>query len=160
MDAAPAKAKPTFFEEADPENPGWRIWRLSDDRRYNAQAIGKLLIREEGPQRARVRMFPELRHSNLADALHGGATLGFIDVALFGASRIFGLIEAGTAVTVDLSTQFIGAGRINEPLDAVVDLLRETRRLLFLRGLVVQGPDDEVIASFVGTIRKPSGSAR
>ena len=70
------------------------------------------------------------------------------------ASRSFGLITAGTAVTLDLCTQFIGAGRIDEPLDAVVELLRETGRLLFLRGLIVQG--DETIASFTATIRKPS----
>jgi len=31
--------------------------------------------------------------------------------------------------------------------------LRETRRLIFLRGLVVQG--EAVVASFSGTIRKP-----
>jgi acyl-coenzyme A thioesterase PaaI-like protein len=99
-------------------------------------------------------MFPEHRHSNLRDAIHGGVTLGFIDVAMFGASRIFGLIEAGAAVTLDLSVQFIGAGVIGEPLDAEVDLLKETGRLLFLRGLVMQ--DDNRIAAFSGTIRKPT----
>ena len=85
---------------------------------------------------------------------HGGALLAFIDVALFAAARGFGLITAGTAVTLDLSTQFIGGGRIGEPLEAQVELLRETGRLLFLRGLVVQG--DDKIASFSGTIRKPT----
>jgi acyl-coenzyme A thioesterase PaaI-like protein len=150
---------PAFIDNADPDHPGWRDWRLSDDRRFNAQAIGKLLIRQDGPGHARVRMFPEIRHSNLVDALHGGATLGFIDVALFGAARVFGLVDAGVAVTLDLSAQFIGAGRIDEPLDAKVELLRETRRLLFMRGLVVQGADDShLVASFAGTIRKASKS--
>ncbi len=145
---------PAFIDDPDPDHPGWRHWRLSDDRRYNHQIIGKLLIRSESPTQARVRMFPEMRHSNIADAVHGGTTLGFIDVALFGAARVFGLVEAGVAVTLDLSVQFIGAGRIDEPLDAVVDLLRETRRLIFLRGLVVQ--DEHMVASFSGTIRKAS----
>ena len=154
MNSAAPAIVPAFHDEPDPENPGWRLWRLSDDRRYNGQIIGKLLIRQDGPTQARVRMFPEMRHSNIADAVHGGTTLGFIDVALFGAARVFGLVDAGVAVTLDLSVQFIGAGRIDEPLDAVVDLLRETRRLIFLRGLVVQG--DEMVASFSGTIRKAS----
>ena len=100
-------------------------------------------------------MFPTRVHTNLQDAIHGGTTLGFIDVALFAASRMFGLIEAGTAVTLDLSTQFIGAGRLGEPLDAEVELLRETRRLIFMRGLVVQG--DNKVAAFAGTIRKSVG---
>lgn len=143
-----------FISEPDPENPGWLTWRLIDERRYNAQILGKMLVRSEDDGRARVRMFPTIRHSNLGNNLHGGTTLGFIDVALFGAARTFGLIEAGTAVTLDLSVQFLGAGAIDIPLDAEVELLRETRRLLFLRGLVVQG--EGKIAAFSGTIRKPT----
>ena len=125
---------------------------MVDTSRYNDTVLGKLIVRSEGEGKARLRMFPEHRHSNLGNAVHGGTTLGFIDVALFGAARMFGLIDTGHAVTLDLSVQFIGAGRLNEPLDAEVELLKETRRLLFMRGLVVQGEDR--IAGFAGTIRK------
>jgi acyl-coenzyme A thioesterase PaaI-like protein len=38
-------------------------------------------------------------------------------------------------------------------LDAVVDVLRETGRLGFMRGLVVQ--EDDLVASFTGILRKP-----
>lgn len=145
---------PQFTVGPDPDHPGWLSWDLIDPRRYNTQILGKMLVRSEGEGRARLRMFPTMRHSNLGDNLHGGTTLGFIDVALFGAARMFGLIEAGTAVTLDLSTQFLGSGAVDIPLDAEVELLRETRRLLFLRGLVVQG--DNRIAAFAGTIRKPT----
>jgi acyl-coenzyme A thioesterase PaaI-like protein len=150
----PQDESPGFISEPDPENPGWFTWQLLDDRRYNAQILGKMLVRSEGEGRSRLRMFPTIRHSNLGNNLHGGTTLGFIDVALFGAARMFGLIEAGTAVTLDLSTQFLGSGAVDIPLDAEVELLRETKRLLFLRGLVVQG--DNRIAAFAGTIRKPT----
>ncbi len=127
---------------------------MIDASRYNGTVLGKLIVCSEGDSKARLRMFPEHRHSNLGNAVHGGVTLGFIDVALFGAARMFGLIDTGLAVTLDLSVQFIGAGRLNEPLDAEVELLKETGRLLFLRGLVVQG--DDAIAGFSGTIRKPT----
>ena len=70
--------------------------------------------------------------------------------------RGFGLITAGTAVTLDLNTQFIGGGRIGAPIEAQVEVLKETGRLLFLRGLVVQGEDEAKIAAFSATIRKPS----
>lgn len=143
-----------FVSEPDPEHLGWLTWQLRDERRYNTQVLGKLLVRPGDPDKAWVRMFPELRHSNFSDNLHGGTVLGFIDVALFGAARMFGMIDVGPAVTIDLSVQFIGAGRIDVPLDAEVELLRETGRLLFLRGLVVQG--ENRIAGFSGTIRKPS----
>jgi uncharacterized protein (TIGR00369 family) len=145
---------PAFDSSPDPDNPGWFNWQMIDASRYNGTVLGKLIVRSEGDGKARLRMFPEHRHSNLGNAVHGGTTLGFIDVALFGAARMFGLIDTGLAVTLDLSVQFIGAGRLNEPLDAEVELLKETRRLLFLRGLVVQGADR--IAGFSGTIRKPT----
>jgi len=144
--------KPSFIHQPDPDNPGWMTWTLSDPTRFNS-LLGKMMVRLEPDGQARIRMFPEHVHSNLSDNIHGGTTLAFIDVALFAGARLFGLIEAGTAVTLDLSVQFIGAGRVGEPMDAVVELLRETGRLLFLRGLIVQG--DNKVASFSGTIRKP-----
>ena len=143
-----------FIDTVHPDHPGWRTWSLTDPTRFNT-LLGPMLFRVDGPI-ARVRMTPEHRHSNLRDHVHGGALLAFIDVALFAASRGFGLITAGTAVTLDLNTQFIGGGRIGEPIEAQVECLKETGRLLFLRGLVVQGDDETKIAAFSGTIRKPS----
>ncbi|WP_309546977.1 PaaI family thioesterase [Sphingomonas sp. SUN019] len=141
-----------FLYEEHPDHPGWMKWGFKDATRYNA-FLGDMIVRvEEGV--ARVRMTPGRQHSNLGDRVHGGALLGFIDVALFAAARSFGLISAGTAVTLDLNTHFIGGGRIGEPIEARVELLKETGRLLFLRGLVVQG--DDVVTEFSGTIRKPT----
>ena len=140
----------TFVYEEHPDHPGWMRWGFSDPTRYNS-FLGPMMVRIEGGI-ALVRMTPERRHSNLRDNVHGGTLLGFVDVALFAASRSFGLITAASAVTLDLSTQFIGGGRIGEPIEAQVELLRETGRLLFLRGLIVQG--EEKIMSFSATIRK------
>ena len=147
-----------FRVEPSTEHPGWLTWDLTDKTRFNAMAIGKLIARLEdapdGKRRARLRMFPGRQHSNLLDAVHGGATLALIDIALFTGMRLILDGNAAGSVTLDLSTQFIGAGRLGEPLDAVVEVLRETKRLVFLRGLVEQG--DDTIAAFNGTIRKPS----
>jgi hypothetical protein len=41
------------------------------------------------------------------------------------------------------------------PCDAVTELLTETRRLVFLRGVVEQG-EGNLIAAYSGTIRKPT----
>ena len=98
---------------------------------------------------------PRHEHSNIRDNVHGGALLGFIDVALFASSRAFGLLSAGGAVTLDLSVHFIGGATIGEPIEARVELLRETSRMLFLRGLIIQD-NTPTIASFTGTLRKSS----
>lgn len=149
--------------EAEALGDGWVSWNLKDSTRFNA-FIEPLSVRlerptEDGRPRARVRMLPTRKHSNLGDNVHGAVTLGLVDVALFAAADSFGSMKAGYSVTLDLSSQFVGAGRIDEPLDAVVELVRETGRLIFLRGLVAQGADDSnIVLSFAGTIRK--GSAK
>ncbi len=157
-----ARAQTHFVEEA--LGDGWIAWNLRDSTRYNA-FLEPLSVRRDGATAdgrpvARTRMHTTRRHSNLGDVVHGGVTLGFIDVALFASAHQFGVLDVGPAVTLDLSTQFIGAGRIGEPLDAVTELVRETGRLLFMRGLLVQGVGDHhIVASYTGTIRK-AGSAR
>lgn len=140
---------------------GWISWNLMDPSRFNS-IIEPLSVRVEpstsdGRPRARVRMLPTRQHSNLGDNVHGAVTLALVDIALFAASHQFGALNIGHSVTLDLSTQFVGAGRIGEPLDALVELVRETGRLIFLRGLVVQGDNDRhIVLSFSGTIRKAS----
>lgn len=147
-----------FRYEPAEDNPGWFTWDLTDPSLFNAQTMGRMLTRIEdradGAKVSRLRMFPERRHANVQDSVHGGVTLALIDVSLFAAMRSLLDGDAGGSVTLDLSTQFIGAGRLNQPVDAVVEVLRETGRLVFLRGLVVQA--DETIAAFNGTIRKPT----
>jgi acyl-coenzyme A thioesterase PaaI-like protein len=141
---------PAFVYADDPELPGWCRWQLQGATRFNA-FIEPLHVRVEGGI-ARVRMLPRRDHSNMRDTVHGGALLGFMDVALFAAARGFAVLGAGGAVTVDLSAQFIDGGTVGQPLEARIELLRETGRMLFLRGLIVQ--EARTIASFTGTLRK------
>jgi len=141
---------PAFVYDDDPELPGWKRWQFRDATRFNA-FIEPLHVRVDDGI-ARVRMLPRRDHSNMRDTVHGGALLGFMDVALFAAARGFAVLGAGGAVTVDLSAQFIDGGAIGVPLEARIELLRETGRMLFLRGLIVQ--EDRTIASFTGTLRK------
>ena len=144
-----------FVSEADPENPGWLRWRIADATRFNEAVLGKQIVRAEGSDACRMRIEPRSPlHTNSAGRVHGAVTLGLIDVSLFAALYVLRGVDAGRSVTVDLTTQFIAAGDASRPLDSLVELLRETHRLAFLRGLVLQG--DDKIASFSATVRKPS----
>src|SRR5690606_15707222 len=113
-------------------------WDVLDPGRYNHAFIGPLLLRTESETACRVRMAIEERHTNAGGVVHGGTTLGFADVSIFAALYILTGIDPIGAVTLDLSTQFIGAGSPRKPLDSVVELLRETTRLGFVRGMMVQ----------------------
>ncbi|MBU6207172.1 MAG: PaaI family thioesterase [Alphaproteobacteria bacterium] len=152
-DQTPRDETPRFFNYApDPDNPGWYHWDMVDERRFNTQGIGRMLLRKDDDAYARLRMFPGIRHANLMDKMHGGAMLAFIDIALFACARALGSKGAVASVTLDLSTQFLAMGELDQPMDAVVELLRETGRLIFLRGILEQG--ESRVAAFSGTLRK------
>ncbi len=128
-------------------------WDLtSDDFRFNA-AIGKLLVRGEGERRALCRMFPDVAQSNLGNIVHGGAILTFIDMAMFAGGYAAGAC-LGPSVTLDLSAQFLSGAKLGLPLDCAVEILRESKRLAVMRGLVEQ--EGDVVASWSGTLRKLS----
>ena len=149
---------PLIRHEPDPDHPGWWTWEVGTGppERFNT-TIGKLLVRADGPGRATCRMFPEERHSNLGNMVHGGAILTFIDMALFAGGRLAGA-NVAFAVTLDLSAQFLSPGRLDIPLDAEVELLRETGRLAFFRGRLIQ--EEEIVAAFSGSLRKQARRPR
>ena len=140
-----------FEHGPDPENPGWRHWNLKDESLFNGAVMGKLVTRIEG-ERSRLRMFPERKHENLQGIVHGAVTLALIDISLFTTMRTLGAGDAGPSVTLELSTQFVGAGDPSQPLDAVTEIVRETGSLVFVRGDVVQGHSG--VAAFSGIVRK------
>lgn len=139
-----------IVHEADPENPGWETWGPIDKELFNG-VVGKLIVRAEGPGRARCRIVPGRAQGNIDNFVHGGAILTFVDIALFSGGTLAGA-DVAYGVTVDCSAQFLSPARLGIPLDAEVELLRETRRLAFLRGTVVQ--EGQIVAAFSGTLRK------
>ena len=145
-----------FENGSDPENPGWLHWNLKDQSLFNGAVMGRMITRvdEDGPEgpRARLRMFPERRHENLQGIVHGAVTLSLIDISLFTTMHMIGSGNAGPSVTLELSTQFVGAGQPDRPLDAVTEIVRETGSLVFVRGMVVQ--EQHVVASFSGIVKK------
>lgn len=144
-----------FVFEPVPELPGWHTWDLTEKNSFNPVVMGKLLVRQESERSARLRL-PETqaRHGNLLGVVHGAVILGLIDISLFAVMHTVLECDAAGSVTLDLNCQFIGSGVLGKPLDAVGEVMKETGRLVFLRGTVEQ--DHGLVASFQGTIRKPT----
>lgn len=134
----------------DPDHPGWLSYG-EFPRGSFAAATGKLLFRPDGPGRGICRMDVQQHHLNLGGSIHGGAVMSFIDMALFAAGRCAGMSQ-GHYVTLDLTTHFLARGRAGLPLEAHVELVRQTRSLAFLQGTVRQ--DGEPCYSFTGTLKR------
>lgn len=137
----------------DPGSSDWVSWRTVNKSLFNGQ-FGDLLTRLDG-DRGIVRLEPHRKLSNVAGSIHGGAVMGFIDLAMFIGTKVLGRWTTGAgALTVDCHVQFVGAADLERPVDAIVEITRETGRFLFVRGTIEQG--DDMISSFMGILRKPS----
>jgi len=148
MNDVPAKL-PTGARK-DPDHPGWYSWG-DFPRSSFAAATGRLLFRPDGPGRGICRMFPTEAHMNMGGSIHGGAVMSFVDMACFAGGRCAGMQE-GHYVTLDLATHFLARGKAGIPIDAHVELVRQTRNLVFIQGVVRQ--DGEPCYMFTSTLKR------
>ena len=141
--------------EPSAQHPGWMTWdmRPEDQHRFNP-VMGPMLVRSEGDGRARVRMTPTERLSNLHNNMHGGAILAFLDMAMFAGAKQAGVPFAEGALTVDAQAQFVAPVQLHIPLDCLVDITRETRNLVFVRGTMEQAGQQCV--AWTGLLKKVS----
>ena len=140
---------PTGAKE-DPDNPGWYSWG-DFPRGSFAAATGKLWFKPDGESRARCRIMPTEAMLNHGGSIHGGAVMSFIDMAMFAGGLCAGMTR-GHYVTLDLTTHFLARGKAGRPLDAHVELVRQTPGHAFLQGVVRQ--DGEPCYSFTGTLKR------
>jgi acyl-coenzyme A thioesterase 13 len=134
----------------DPDNDGWFSWG-EFPRGSFAAATGRLLFKPNGPGRALTRMFPTEAHINMGGSIHGGAVMSFIDMSLFAGGLCAGMAR-GHYVTLDLTTHFLARGMPGSPLEAEVELIRQTRSFAFMQGVVRQ--NGEPCYSFTGTLKR------
>ncbi len=135
-----------------PDKPGWLIAGAEPTGRF-ADIFGPILLRIEEDGRIRCRFRPEPRHRNVLETIHGGFAMAVVDQVIFIGPHARGVPGALGGVTIDASMQFVAPIAI-APFDAVVEILRETGRMVFMRGLIEQ--DGATALAFSGTIRKAS----
>ena len=131
------------------EHAGWHRWHREPDGRF-AALLGDFYFRPTETGVVECRMATGRRHSNGLGYLHGGFIMSFIDMAMF--SFIAPQLEKSAAVTLSCAADFLSAGRVGEPIEAHGEILKETGKMLFVRGLVTQAGQN--VASFTGTMRK------
>ncbi|MBC2650854.1 PaaI family thioesterase [Novosphingobium aerophilum] len=146
-----------FTLAPSPVHKGWHDFHAPGEAAYNRAVLGPTRLRGEGPATVRVRIEPGPQLANSSGVVHGGALLGLIDLSLFGALMLLTGRDPTDAITLDLTNQFIAPGAMDRPIDAVVERLRETGRLVFLRGVVEQ--EDTLVCAFQATVRKLGPSA-
>lgn len=126
---------------------GWMTWGAGSDPFETANGPFCFKV-EDGVARSAFQ--PRREHLNGGGAIHGGALMSFADFALFAiAHSVLGDVRA---VTLSFSSEFISAGNLDAWVEARGEVLRETRSIIFARGLVTQA--SRPLLSFSGTLKK------
>ncbi len=126
---------------------GWTTWSQGSDP-YET-SIGPFYFRTENG-RSRCAFQPRREHLNGGGTIHGGALMSFADFALFAIAH--NALADAHAVTLTFSSEFIGAGGLDGMVEAEGEVIRDTRSVIFVRGLVTQAL--RPLLSFSGTLKK------
>jgi len=140
----------------DPARPGWLVRPQSSDTRF-LDVYGRMEARVDEEGRARISLMLGDIHRNVMGTTHGGFLLALVDHALFMGPGLLGIERAVGGVTIDVSSQFLAPATVNQPLDAVVEILRDTYKMVFLRGTLEQ--DGNAVLAFSGLIKKASAKS-
>lgn len=135
---------------ADGPFRGWQTWGAGEDPFETA--IGPFCFRGTG--RDVVCAFePKRTHLNGGGTVHGGALMSFADFCLFAIAHES--LAGAKAVTVAFHCEFLAPGGLDETVEARGEVLRATRSLVFVRGLITQG--QRSLLAFSGTLKKIAG---
>lgn len=150
MSADGGSEEPTTRPLEITEGPfaGWTTWSNGADP-YET-AIGPFCFRLEADGRARCAFQPRREHLNGGGTIHGGALMSFADFSLFAIAH--NALRGVHAVTLTCNSEFLSAGNLENVVYAEGDVLRETRSLVFVRGLVTQ--DSRPLLAFSGALKK------
>lgn len=90
--------------------------------------------------------------------IHGGALMTFADFCLFAVAQ--DALHEAPAVTATFNCEFVAAVAAGSLIECTGEVIRSTRSLVFVRGLMRSG--DAPVLSFSGTLKKIRlpGSAR
>jgi uncharacterized protein (TIGR00369 family) len=103
-----------------------------------------------GEGTARLSMQVPKHFTNSLGTAHGGVIMSLLDVALCTAARTLHPDSIG-AITIDLSTSFIGGGT-GVKLIAEARVLKDGRSMIFVEG-EAKNEDGTLVAKAIGTVR-------
>lgn len=121
-------------------------WQCISGRGFD-DLVGPYWVLDEGEE-STTGLFVEERHCNHQGTIHGGVVMTFADIGLGMGVAALLKEDRHNCVTASLQTQFISAARIGEFISCKPEVIRRTRQLVFVRGLITIG--EKVIASAEG----------
>jgi acyl-coenzyme A thioesterase 13 len=120
---------------------GWQTWGNGSDPFETL--TGPFYMRGLPVGGYECAFMPENRHANGMGNIHGGALMTFADFALF--AHAHDLMSEHPCVTMQFESQFVGGAVPGKMIESKGEIVRATRTMIFIRGLISQG-DKPVLA--------------
>ena len=98
----------------------------------------------DGSEISMFRFYPEAKHRNRIDVVHGGMLMTLADRALGFTARRGDM--ARKQATVQLDVHFVRSVKIGETVDFVGRVIRETRTFVFVDGVMTVGGETVLTA--------------
>ncbi len=122
-------------------------WVKRESQGFN-ESVGPFYEYLQGDQ-ITLGIFVEERHTNLhIGTLHGGALMSLADVGLGAGIRPVHGDLCYRCVTASLNVQFLAVARVGDFISVTPEILRSSKQMLFIRGLLKVG--DKAVASAEG----------
>jgi acyl-coenzyme A thioesterase 13 len=115
---------------------GWQTWGNGSDpfETLAGPFYMRALARADGYECA---FMPEAHHANGMGNIHGGALMTFADFALFAHAHDY--MSEHPCVTMQFESQFVGGAQVGTLITSAGEIVRATRTMIFIRGLISQG---------------------
>ena len=147
------KKEPRYFTYTDGDLKGWSTFAKSAAKNLDndpaEDLLGPFYFRTAKKGGAECMFIPTPRHNNNGGFTHGGVLMTFADFALFAHTQH---LRNGPAVTVQFESQFITPSKPGLPLFSRGEVIRNTKDLIFVRGIITQ--DNIQVLSYSGIIKR------
>jgi hypothetical protein len=133
---------------------GWKAWHARPEGRF-VDGLGDVYYRDEpfnGGPGILTAIETARKHANGLGFLHGGFLMAFVDVTMFATIRHMLNTQAG--VTLQCSTDFIGAGAIGKVLEGRGHIVKETGKMVWVSGTLTQDDGAHLVCQWHGILRK------
>lgn len=120
---------------ATPESLMAEGWQKLDPGSF-VEIVGQIYFKRDGDA-IRYGFITEPRHRNRRGVLHGGVLAAFADRTLALAGRRVN--DELPQATIELSIRFVDAIHEGEFVEAIPEVVRKTRSIIFVRGTLMAG---------------------
>ena len=125
-------SKPHLITEGD--FLGWSTWGNGSDPFETL--TGPFYMRGLAEGGYECAFMPQIHHANGMGNIHGGALMTFADFALF--AHAHDLMSEHPCVTMQFESQFVGGAKVGIIIESKAEIVRATRTIIFIRGLLSQ----------------------